>query len=38
MDWLVENVDGEIPSIDRLTPPARELVKIQGAIAETPEA
>ncbi len=38
MDWLVENVDGEIPSIDRLTPPARELVKIQGVIAETPEA
>ena len=30
MDWLVQNVDGEIPTIDRLTPQARELVKIQG--------
>jgi hypothetical protein len=28
MDWLVENVDGEIPKIDRLTPTAQELVKI----------
>lgn len=30
MDWLVENVDGEIPTPEQLTPPARELVKIQG--------
>ena len=30
MDWLVQNVDGEIPTIDRLTPSAQELVKIQG--------
>ncbi len=37
MDWLVDNVDGEIPSLDRLTPPARELVKIQDAMEDTPE-
>ena len=30
MDWLVENVDGEIPKLEQLTPPAQELVKIQG--------
>ena len=36
MDWLVQNVDGEIPTIDRLTPQARELVKIQGV--RKPEA
>ena len=30
MDWLVDNVDGEIPEIEQLTPPAQELVKIQG--------
>lgn len=38
MDWLVENVDGEIPTIDRLTPQAQELVKIQGVKATEPEA
>ena len=38
MDWLVENVDGEIPTIDRLTPQAQELVKIQGVKATDPEA
>ena len=32
MDWLVENVDGEIPKIEQLTPPAQELVKIQGIL------
>ena len=37
MDWLVENVDGEIPAIDRLTPPAQELVKIQGVRKPEPE-
>ena len=37
MDWLVQNVDGEIPSIDRLTPSAQELVKIQGVRREEPE-
>ena len=34
MDWLVDNVDGEIPAIDQLTPPAQELVKIQGVRKE----
>ena len=34
MDWLVENVDGEIPKIDQLTPPAQELVKIQGVLKD----
>ena len=34
MNWLVQNVDGEIPSIDRLTQNARELVKLQGVTAE----
>ncbi len=38
MDWLVENVNGEIPTIDRLTPQAQELVKIQGVKATEPEA
>ena len=37
MDWLVENVDGEIPKIEQLTPPARELVKIQGVLKEDKE-
>ena len=37
MDWLVENVDGEIPKIDRLTPTAQELVKIQGVLKEESE-
>ena len=30
MDWLTDNVEGEIPAIDRLVPEARELVKLQG--------
>ena len=30
MDWLVDNVDGTIPSPEELTPSARELVEIQG--------
>ena len=30
MDWLVDNVDGAIPSPEELTPSARELVEIQG--------
>ena len=34
MDWLVENVDGEIPKIEQLTPPAQELVKIQGVLKD----
>ena len=37
MDWLVENVDGEIPKLEQLTPPAQELVKIQGVLKEEPE-
>ncbi len=37
MDWLVENVDGEIPKIEKLTPPAQELVKIQGVLKTEPE-
>ncbi len=32
MDWLVENVDGEIPAIEQLTPTAQELVRIQGVL------
>ena len=32
MDWLVENIDGQIPKIEQLTPPAQELVKIQGVL------
>ena len=32
MDWLVENIDGEIPTIEQLTPTAQELVKIQGVL------
>lgn len=38
MDWLVENVDGQIPKIEQLTPPAQELVKIQGVLKEDKEA
>ena len=38
MDWLVENVDGQIPTIEQLTPPAQELVKIQGVLREDKEA
>ena len=38
MDWLVENVDGEIPKREQLTPPAQELVKIQGVLKEDKEA
>ena len=34
MDWLVENVDGEIPESKKLTPTAQELVKIQGVKKE----
>ena len=34
MDWLVENVEGSIPTLDELTPDARELVKIQGVKKE----
>ena len=34
MDWLVENVDGQIPTIEQLTPPAQELVKIQGVLKD----
>ena len=37
MDWLVENIDGQIPKIEQLTPPARELVKIQGVLKEDKE-
>ncbi|MBQ6927674.1 MAG: BMP family ABC transporter substrate-binding protein [Oscillospiraceae bacterium] len=37
MDWLVENVDGEIPKIEQLTPPAQELVKIQGVLKDEGE-
>ena len=37
MDWLCENVDGEIPTIEQLTPPAQELVKIQGVLKEDKE-
>ena len=37
MDWLVENVDGQIPKIEQLTPPAQELVKIQGVLKEDKE-
>ena len=37
MDWLVENVDGVIPDPEQLTPPARELVKIQGIRKDTAE-
>ncbi len=37
MDWLVENVDGHIPTIEQLTPPAQELVKIQGVLKEDKE-
>ncbi len=38
MDWLVENVDGQIPKREQLTPPAQELVKIQGVLKEDKEA
>jgi len=38
MDWLVENVDGHIPTSEQLTPTARELVKIQGVLKEDKEA
>ena len=34
MDWLVENVDGEIPESKKLTQTAQELVKIQGVKKE----
>ncbi len=34
MDWLVENIDGSIPTLDQLTPKAQELVKIQGILKE----
>ena len=34
MDWLVENVEGSIPTLEELTPDARELVKIQGVKKE----
>ena len=37
MDWLVENVDGQIPKIEQLIPPAQELVKIQGVLKEDKE-
>ncbi len=37
MDWLVENVDGQIPTIEQLTPPAQELVKIQGVLKQESE-
>ena len=37
MDWLVENVDGQIPTIEQLTPPAQELVKIQGVLKQDSE-
>ena len=37
MDWLVENVEGEIPKIEQLTPPAQELVKIQGVLKDDGE-
>ncbi len=37
MDWLVENVDGAIPTLEQLTPPAQELVKIQGIRKESTE-
>jgi len=30
MDWLAENVEGEIPAMDALTQEARELCRIQG--------
>ena len=30
MDWLTDNVEGEIPALGRLVPEARELVKLQG--------
>lgn len=30
MDWLAENVMGEIPSLEQLIPEARALVKLQG--------
>lgn len=38
MDWLVENIDGQIPKIEQLTPPAQELVKIQGVLKENSES
>lgn len=37
MDWLVENVDGEIPKIEQLVPKAQELVKIQGVLKQENE-
>lgn len=37
MDWLVENVDGEIPKIEQLIPKAQELVKIQGVLKQENE-
>ena len=30
MDWLCENVDGEIPGFDELLPGAREMVRLLG--------
>lgn len=36
MDWLLENVEGEIPPKSKLSDPAQELVSLQGILEETP--
>ena len=36
MDWLLENVEGEIPVKSKLSDPAQELVSLQGILEETP--
>ena len=30
MDWLVDNVEGSIPTFDELLPQSRELVRVLG--------
>ena len=34
MDWLAENVDGEIPSFDKLLPMSRDTVRLLGVYRE----
>lgn len=38
MDWLLPNVEGKIPTLPELTPPARRLVSLQGIRATKPES
>ena len=34
MDWLAENVDGEIPPFDKLLPMSRDTVRLLGVYRE----